>query len=121
MQTALVTNTGAVVENTSSAQSKLKIAPILISALIARAIVAFVMLHNNAQDWFYKEATELGALAHSILIGHGLASPFGGSTGPSAFLPPGYPALIACIFRLFGSYSIGSAVAIIALQMFFAI
>ena len=44
----------------------------------------------------------MGLLAHSLLAGLGLSSPFGGSTGPTAFIAPGYPLLTAAVFRVFG-------------------
>jgi hypothetical protein len=54
-----------------------------------------------------------------MLSGHGYASPFCGSTGPSAFLAPGYPLIVTAAFRLFGPYSAGAAMALIALQIAF--
>ncbi len=44
----------------------------------------------------------MGLLAHSLLNGLGLSSPFGGLTGPTAFIAPGYPLLTAAVFRLCG-------------------
>ena len=60
-------------------------------------------------------------LAHSILTGRGLSSPFGGSTGPSAFLAPAYPLLVALVYRIFGPSTTGSAVALTALQTLFGV
>jgi hypothetical protein len=46
--------------------------------------------------------------------GQGLSSPFGGSTGPTALPAPGYPALIALFFRIFGSFAVTAAIAVMA-------
>ena len=84
------------------------------------AIVADVLL-NLPHGWFFRSQGELGFLAQSLLAGHGLSSPFGGSTGPTAFLAPGYPVLIAAIFHLFGSFTTSSAAAIMLLQTLFCV
>lgn len=44
----------------------------------------------------------MGLLARSLLAGLGFSSPFGGSTGPTAFIAPGYPFLTAAVFQLCG-------------------
>ena len=44
------------------------------------------------------------------------ALPSAGFTGPTAFIAPGYPTLIAAVFLVFGSYSFASAIAIMVLQ-----
>jgi 4-amino-4-deoxy-L-arabinose transferase-like glycosyltransferase len=89
-------------------------------AFVLRAAVVSLGLQAHSARWFFGQASELGCLATSFNSGHGLGSPFGGSTGPSAFLAPGYPLLIAVVFRLFGSFSRGSQIAILALQILFA-
>jgi hypothetical protein len=69
--------------------------------------------------WFFGQATELAVLAESLRSGHGLSSPFGGSTGPSAFLAPGYPAIVAAVFAMFHPYSHAAAMALMTLQAVF--
>jgi 4-amino-4-deoxy-L-arabinose transferase-like glycosyltransferase len=61
----------------------------------------------------------LATLAQSLASGHGLSSPFGGSTGPTALLSPGYPLFIAGFFRLFGAFSWHAAVAVMLAQLTF--
>ena len=95
--------------------------PILAGALLLRLAAVLSMLRHNPQTWFYPQATELARLGESLRRGRGLASPFGGDTGPSAFLAPGYPALVALLFRIFGSYSERAAVALLLLQVLFAV
>ncbi len=58
----------------------------------------------------------MGLLADSLLAGRGLGSPFGGETGPTAFIAPGYPVLVAGVFRVFGSESVGSLVVLLGAQ-----
>jgi hypothetical protein len=95
--------------------------PILAGALLLRLAAMFSMLQRNPQIWFYKQTTELGRLGESLRMGRGLSSPFGGDTGPSAFLAPGYPALVALVFRFFGSYSWHAAAVLLLLQVMFAV
>jgi Dolichyl-phosphate-mannose-protein mannosyltransferase len=94
---------------------------ILTLALLLRVAVAWMVLFRYPRNWLFSKAPDLGFLAHSLSCGHGLSSPFGGSTGPSAFLAPGYPAILGLIFRLFGSYSFTSAAVLMGLQTSFAV
>jgi 4-amino-4-deoxy-L-arabinose transferase-like glycosyltransferase len=55
------------------------------------------------------------------VAGRGLSSPFGGSTGPTALLAPGYPGVIALVFRLFGSFTFPAAIAVMVMQVLFSI
>jgi hypothetical protein len=94
---------------------------ILTVALVLRLGVVSMVLFCYPRNWLFSKAPDLGFLAHSLSSGHGLSSPFGGSTGPTAFLAPGYPAILGLVFRLFGSYSFTSAAAIMGLQTVFAV
>ena len=64
------------------------------------------------QGWYF--GYEIGRVARSIAEGHGFGSPFHGNTGPTAWLAPIYPYLLAGVFRVFGTYSHASGVAILA-------
>ena len=90
-------------------------------ALFLRVGAVVSMARGEPRTWFFGQASELGCLAQSVLDGHGLASPFGGSTGPSAFLAPGYPLLVALAFRIGGSYSAAAAALLMALQVLFGV
>ena len=100
---------------------QLRFFPVLSLALALRIAAAALMFQKDPQIWFYNQASELTCLAHSILSGHGLSSPFGGSTGPSAFLTPGYPYFVALVYRLFGASSFKSALAITGIQIIFGV
>jgi 4-amino-4-deoxy-L-arabinose transferase-like glycosyltransferase len=63
---------------------------------------------------------ETGSIAASLARGHGFSSPFGHPTGPTAWIAPIYPALLAALFKIFGVYSKGAAVAILSLNSLFS-
>ena len=100
---------------------RMRFAPVLSLALVLRGAAAALMFRNDPKMWFYDQASEMTCLAHSILAGRGLSSPFCGSTGPSAFLAPGYPLLVALVYRCFGVTSFGSAVVLTGLQLGFSV
>lgn len=63
---------------------------------------------------------EVGRIARSLVEGHGFSSPFVYDTGPTAWLGPVYPLLMAACFKVFGVYSAASAIAILSLNSLFA-
>src|SRR5580658_4998500 len=91
------------------AGSRLHLFPIVLLAESFRLAIIVVTLKTHPASWFFSQASELNELSHSLLTGRGLSSPFGSFTGPSAFLAPGYPLLIAAIFRIFQPQSFASA------------
>lgn len=94
---------------------------ILLVALAARLLVLYVVIAHYPRDWLYGRGIELGTLAQSVATGHGLSSPFGGATGPTALLAPGYPIFVAGLFRLFGAFSRDAAVATMLAQLGFSL
>ena len=94
---------------------------ILTLAIAARLGVIWVVLSKYPGNWLYSGALDLGFMAQAWNSGHGLSSPFGGSTGPTALVTPGYPAVIAVIFHLFGNNSLASAAAVMGLQATFSV
>ncbi len=74
---------------------------------------------NPARDhWAF--GYEMGRIARSLASGQGYSSPFQVPTGPSAFLPPAYPFLLAGVFKLFGIYTKASALVILTLNNLFS-
>ena len=63
---------------------------------------------------------ETGRVAASIATGHGFSSPFQYETGPTAWLAPIYPSLLAGVFKIFGVYTTASAIAILSLNSVFS-
>ena len=113
----------------SAAHSKLARAflPASTPALLTRAVAAaflirmviVVLVFRSLPDPvhnFEQFGWELGWTARTVALGHGFGSPFFPLTGPTALVPPGYPYLLAAIFRLFGLFSLHSAFVILTLQ-----
>jgi 4-amino-4-deoxy-L-arabinose transferase-like glycosyltransferase len=90
-------------------------------AFTARLLVLWFVVEQFPHKWLYSRGIELGTLAQSLLAGQGLSSPFGGSTGPTALLAPGYPAVIALAFHIFGSFTFPAAIAVMTMQVFFSV
>jgi 4-amino-4-deoxy-L-arabinose transferase-like glycosyltransferase len=63
---------------------------------------------------------ESGNIAHSIATGGGFASPFRVNTGPTAWMTPVYPYLLAAAMKLFGPYTFASWVAAVAVNIAFS-
>ncbi|MGH9664465.1 MAG: hypothetical protein ACRD9L_08600, partial [Bryobacteraceae bacterium] len=63
---------------------------------------------------------ESGNVAYSLASGKGFASPFREDTGPTAWLAPVYPLLLAGIFRMFGAYTFHAFLAAVALNILFS-
>jgi len=63
---------------------------------------------------------EAGRIARSLVTGHGYANPFNGQSGPTAWLPPLYPLLMALAFKLFGIYTNAAALFLLILNSLFS-
>jgi hypothetical protein len=64
--------------------------------------------------------TETGHIAYSIACGKGFSSPFQRDTGPTAWLAPVYPYLLAGIFKVFGSYTLRSFFSTLLLNILYS-
>lgn len=64
--------------------------------------------------------TEAGHIAYSIASGKGFSSPFQRDSGPTAWIAPVYPYLLAGIFKLFGIYTLSSFVAAVFFNIVFS-
>jgi 4-amino-4-deoxy-L-arabinose transferase-like glycosyltransferase len=94
---------------------------IVLLAFTARLLILWFVVERFPPKWLYSRGIELGTLAQSLMAGQGLSSPFGGSTGPTALLAPGYPAVIALVFRIFGSFTFPAAIAVMTMQVLFSV
>jgi len=63
---------------------------------------------------------EAGRIARSLVEGHGYANPFNGVSGPTAWLPPIYPLLLALAFKLFGVYTNAAAFFVMTVDSLFS-
>ena len=90
---------------------------VLVGLAIRLAVVGFLypdQLDPSRNHWHF--AFENGKIAYSIVQGHGFGSPLFEYTGPTAWLTPVYPYLIAGVFVIFGTYSKASALVLLSLQ-----
>lgn len=88
----------------------------LIGAVV-RIVVLGVLLAHNPRLWSLNEAA---GIARQLVLGHGFSTPYHDATGPTAWLAPVYPSMLAGIFHIFGIESIASAWAIVILNIVFA-
>jgi hypothetical protein len=63
---------------------------------------------------------EMGRIARSLVTGFGYADPFTGHSGPTAWVPPLYPLLLAGVFKVFGVYTAKSAWVILTINSIFS-
>jgi len=63
---------------------------------------------------------ETGSIAYSLVTGKGFSSPFRKETGPTAWLTPVYPLLVAGVFRVFGIFTAKSFFAVVFLNALFS-
>jgi hypothetical protein len=79
---------------------------------VAYMTLAHTYKFRNVDEHF-QFGWEAGRIAQALATGFGYADPFSNSilrhSGPTAWLPPIYPSLIAAVFKLFGVYTLASA------------
>jgi 4-amino-4-deoxy-L-arabinose transferase-like glycosyltransferase len=95
-------------------------------ALVLR--LAYITLahtyHQRPYGDHFEFGYEAGRIARSLVQGTGYSDPFANTvaphTGPTAWLPPLYPLLLAAVFKLFGIYTALSAWIILAINSVFS-
>jgi len=82
-----------------------------LAALLAR--IALILIFHTYQfsdiKNHYGFGFETGSIAASLATGSGFASPFGVPSGPTTWIAPVYPAMVAAAFRIFGLFSAAAA------------
>ena len=63
---------------------------------------------------------EVGNVATAVAAGKGFCCLFRQPTGPTAWLAPGYPLLVALVFKLFGTFTLASFYVTVALNCIFS-
>ena len=63
---------------------------------------------------------EMGRTARALATGFGFSDPFRGHTGPTTWVGPLFPLLLAGVFKLFGVFSASSAWVILSLNSLFS-
>jgi 4-amino-4-deoxy-L-arabinose transferase-like glycosyltransferase len=94
---------------------------VVVALVLRLAVMSF--LYPERTDPFrdhWRLGGEAGRIARSIVQGEGFSSPLFGKTGPTAWLAPVFPYLLAGIFKIFGVYSDASAIAALALDCLFS-
>ena len=92
--------------------------PMVLVALALRIAVMFFLLPEqlSPERNHWQFGYEAGKIALSIAQGHGFSSPLFEETGPTAWMTPVYPYLIAAVFKIFGVYTKASAIVLLSLN-----
>ena len=90
--------------------------------LIARELAIFIghTYRISKLEGSFGFGWETGRIARSIASGQGFSSPFQDATGPTAWLAPIYPYLLAGVFKAFGVYTTRSAIVILTINSIFS-
>jgi Dolichyl-phosphate-mannose-protein mannosyltransferase len=107
-------------ESTKSLPSSLLV-PVLAAFILRLAVIAFLypeQLEPARDHWQF--GYETGRIARSIVLGKGFSSPLFGDTGPTAWMTPAYPYLVALVFKAFGIYTKASALFLLSLNAIFS-
>ena len=90
----------------------------VLTALAIRLVVMVFLLPEqldpSRDHWHF--GYETGRIARSIVQGQGFSSPLFAETGPTAWMSPVYPYIVAAVFKVFGIYSTPSAVVLLSLN-----
>ncbi|MGB6717572.1 MAG: glycosyltransferase family 39 protein [Candidatus Acidiferrales bacterium] len=93
---------------------------VIVALAVRLTAMAFVYpgrLDPGRDHWRF--AGEVGRIARSIADGHGFGNPYFTETGPTAWLTPVFPSLLAGVFKIFGVYTKTSALVILSLDCLF--
>src|SRR5438270_7935201 len=92
-----------------------KLALITSAAFLLRLalIFAFHTYDFPASKNHYSFGFETGSIAASLTTGGGFSSPFGVPSGPTTWIAPVYPAIVAFTFKVFGLFSMGAAISML--------
>ncbi len=90
----------------------------VLTALAIRLVVMVFLLPEqldpSRDHWHF--GYETGRIARSIVQGRGFSSPLFAETGPTAWMSPVYPYIVAGVFKVFGIYTKASAVVLLSLN-----
>src|SRR5215475_7018521 len=91
-------------------------------AFFIRLVVALSLIGDqfSPERNHFSFGWETGRIARSIALGEGFSSPFHVPTGPTAWMTPVYVYLLAAVFKVFGIYTLKSAVVMLTLNSLFS-
>ena len=94
---------------------------VLLAFAIRLAVMPFLLDEqlDPARD-HWKFGYETGRIARSMIEGRGFSSPLFEDTGPTAWMTPVYPYIVAGVFKIFGVYTKTSAIVLVALNALIA-
>jgi hypothetical protein len=90
---------------------------VLVALAIRLVVMVFLLpeqLDPQRDHWHF--GYEAGRIARTIVQGRGFSSPLFEDTGPTAWMTPVYPYLVAGVFKLFGIYTKASAIVLLSLN-----
>jgi hypothetical protein len=93
------------------------VSTVLVALAIRLVVMVFLLpeqLEPQRDHWHF--GYEAGRIARSIVQGRGFSSPLFADTGPTAWMTPVYPYLVAGVFKLFGTYTKTSAIALLSVN-----
>jgi 4-amino-4-deoxy-L-arabinose transferase-like glycosyltransferase len=90
---------------------------VLLALAIRLLVMVFLLPEQlDPQRDHWRFGYETGRIARSIAQGRGFSNPLFGDTGPTAWMTPVYPYLVAGVFKIFGIYSKTSAIVLLSLN-----
>jgi hypothetical protein len=82
--------------------------------LVVMAYLYPLQISPGRDHWDF--GYETGRIARSIATGRGFGSPLFADTGPTAWMTPVYPYIVAGVFKVFGVFTKASALVILSLN-----
>jgi 4-amino-4-deoxy-L-arabinose transferase-like glycosyltransferase len=90
---------------------------VVVGLLIRLVCMGFLYTeHTSLKYDHFKFGFEAGRIARSIVQGEGFSSPLFEKTGPTAWMTPVYPYIIAGFFKIFGVYTRSALFAVLSFQ-----
>jgi 4-amino-4-deoxy-L-arabinose transferase-like glycosyltransferase len=110
-------NSAPPLEAKESGSKRLLYWALFLSGFLLRfAFVLYKRMYIRDPGSILPFGTETCSIAAHLARGQGFSSPFLQDTGPTAWIAPVYPYLVAAVFRIFGIFSAASALVLLGLQ-----
>lgn len=117
----IAVESGGALRNSDLSPSQNRARELVLIVVVALALRLVVMvflypeqLSPERDHWHF--GYEAGRIARSIVEGRGFSSPLYEDTGPTAWMTPVYPGIVAGIFKVFGVYTKASALVLLSLN-----